>query len=457
MADDPMSGAVPPHSLEAEKSVLGAMLLGPETQYEYVIKEQLRPEDFYSGRHRMIFAAMAELFADSEPIDVLTVTEQLRRTGKLDEVGGGAEIDMLTAVVPVVSNVRAYASMVREKAMLRRVLAASYEIQASVHTSDAPPKEIVEQAEKTILEVGRDDAKKDFKALGSVVEFELKRWDDLSSGNAPSGGVATGFEDLDQVTGGLHPGALIIVAARPGMGKSAWVTSLADNIALSGTDPRPVALFSLEMAEAELAQRFMANKAGIKLDDLRLGRLKDERKWKKVYDAANAFDKAPLYVDDSSDVGLMDVRAKCRRLHQTLISDGWEQGLGLVVVDYLQLMRTDQRVENRVQAIGELSRGLKILARELELPVIALSQLSRAVESRTDKRPMLSDLRESGSLEQDADIVAFIYRDEYYNENSDAIGEAEFIVAKHRQGPTDTVRLAFQGEFARFRSLAVAA
>ncbi len=264
---------------------------------------------------------------------------------------------------------------------------------------------------------------------------------------------ASGFADLDAITGGFQPGNLIVLAARPSMGKSALVTNIAENVALNKDNPRPVALFSLEMSEAELAQRFIASQASIKGDDLRKGRLKDESKWKRVLRVAAEYDAAPLYVDDSSDIGILDVRAKARRLHQQS-----PDGLGLVIVDYLQLMRADARIENRVQQVGEMSRGLKILARELEVPVIALSQLSRGVESRTDKRPMLSDLRESGQIEQDADLVIFIYRDEYYNpETTDRPGEAELIIAKHRNGGLGDVPLTFQNEYPRFLGLQRAA
>src|SRR3982751_2652112 len=265
-------------------------------------------------------------------------------------------------------------------------------------------------------------------------------------------GTPSGFTELDEMTGGFQPGNMIILAARPSMGKSALVTNFAENVALHPDRPRPVALFSLEMSESELAQRFIASQASIKGDDLRKGRLKDPRKWQRVLETAARYDRSPLYVDDSSDIGILEVRAKARRLHQQTMSE--YGGLGMIIVDYLQLLRTDARTDNRVQAIGEISRGLKILARDLEVPVVALSQLSRGVESRTDKRPLLSDLRESGSIEQDADLVMFLYRDEYYNENSEDQGLAEVILAKHRNGPIGTEKLAFLKRFAKFSDLA---
>jgi replicative DNA helicase len=388
----PPAGVAPPHSIEAEQSVLGAMLLSDRTHYAFVIEEGLKVEDFYRERHREVYESMLALFTAGESIDVLTVTEHLRSRGRLDAAGGQAEIDTLTAAVPAVGNLRQYAQIVRDRALLRRLLAASYEIQAHVHGHEAPPRELVEWAERAVLEVAHDDRQKDFRRVGEVLHAEVRKWQELSAEGRSLTGTPSGFADLDTITGGFQPGNLIIIAARPSMGKSALVTNMAENVALNKDNRRPVALFSLEMSEAELAQRFIASQASIKGDDLRKGRLRDEAKWKRVLRTAGEYDSAPLYVDDSSDIGIMDVRAKARRLHQQAMAE--YGGLGLVIVDYLQLMRADARIENRVQQVGEMSRGLKILARELNVPVIALSQLSRGVESRTDKRPMLSDLRE---------------------------------------------------------------
>ena len=452
----PAAGAAPPHSIEAEQSVLGAMLLSDRTHYAFVIEEGLKVEDFYRERHREVYESMLALFTAGESIDVLTVTEHLRSRGRLDSAGGQAEIDALTAAVPAVGNLRQYAQIVRDRALLRRLLTASYEIQASVHGHEAPPRELVEWAERAVLEVAHDDRQKDFRLVGEVLHAEVRKWQELSAEGRSLTGTPSGFADLDAITGGFQPGNLIIIAARPSMGKSALVTNMAENVALNKDNRRPVALFSLEMSEAELAQRFIASQASIKGDDLRKGRLRDEAKWKRVLRTAGEYDAAPLYVDDSSDIGIMDVRAKARRLHQQAQAE--YGGLGLVIVDYLQLMRADARIENRVQQVGEMSRGLKILARELNVPVIALSQLSRGVESRTDKRPMLSDLRESGQIEQDADLVMFIYRDEYYfPETTDKPGEAELIIAKHRNGGLGDVPLTFQNEYPRFLGLQRAA
>jgi replicative DNA helicase len=434
--------------MEAEQSVLGAILLSERPLYALVIEEGLRPDDFYSERHRVIYEAMLELYNQSEPVDPLTVAERLKVTGKLDAAGGVAAVDELTGAVPYAGNARHYAQIVRESALMRRLLTATYEIQASVLEHRAAPRDLIEQAERSVLEVAQDDRQKDFRRVGEILHEETERWQEISRKGISVTGVPSGFADLDAYTGGFQPGNLIVLAGRPAMGKSALVANLAENIALHPRDPRPVALFSLEMSEAELAQRFIASQARIKGDDLRKGRLKDDRQWRKIVETANRFDKADLFLDDSSDIGLLEVRAKARRLHHQV-----EGGLGLIIVDYLQLMRTDTRVESRVEQVGQLSRGLKILARELEVPVIAISQLSRGVESRTDKRPILSDLRESGQIEQDADLVMFIFRDEVYTkEDTERPGEADLIIAKHRNGAIGEVGLTFQKDYPRFLS-----
>jgi replicative DNA helicase len=448
-ASPPAIGAAPPHSLEAERSVLGAILLSDRTLYALVIDEGLQPEDFYRDRHAVIYQSVLDLYGENEPIDVLTVTEHLRSSGRLEEAGGATAVDELASAVPAVGNARRYAQIVREHALMRRLLATTYAIQSQVINNEALPREIVEQAERAMFEVAHDERTKDFVHVGEVLHHQLGIWQDLASGKQKLTGTPSGFAELDEITGGFRPGSLNIVAARPSMGKSALVTNIAENVALHKTDPRPVALFSLEMAEAELAQRFISSRARIKGDDLSKGRLKEERKWKLVLDAAEEFSQAPLHLDDSSDISIMEIRAKARRLHSQMQAK--YGGLGLIIIDYLQLMRPDGRVESRVEQVGQMSRGLKILARELNVPVIALSQLSRGVESRTDKRPLLSDLRESGQIEQDADLVVFIYRDEYYNpETTDRPGEADLIISKHRNGGLGDVPLVFQKEFVRF-------
>jgi replicative DNA helicase len=442
----PAGTLVPPHNLEAEQSVLGAILLSDRSLYALVIEEGLRAEDFYRERHGLIYQAMLALYNESEPVDVLTVTDRLRQSGKLELIGGPPAVDELTGVVPAAGHVRRYAQIVRENALLRRLLAASYDIQSNVMAHQAPPRELVEQAEKAMLEVARDDRQQDFRAIEDVLHEELDKLHRLSLSKTSLTGTPSGFKDLDEITGGFQPGNLIIIAARPAMGKSALVCNIAENASVE--HKQSVALFSLEMAEAELAQRFVASQARIKGEELRKGKVKEER-WPKILKASQRLADAPLWVDDSSDVGLLEIRAKARRLHSQC-----EGGLGLIIIDYLQLMRTDSRYDSRVTAVGELSRGLKILARELEVPVIALSQLSRAVEQRPDKKPQLSDLRESGNLEQDSDLVMFIYRDEYYDEESERPGEADLIIAKHRNGAVGKVTLTFQKEYPKFMNYA---
>jgi replicative DNA helicase len=436
------SAPPPPHNLEAEQSVLGAILLSDKAMYGLVIEEGLRPEDFYRDQHRVVYAAMLDLYEDSHGIDVLTVTERLRQGGRLEEVGGEGAIHALAGAVPAAGNVRHYAQIVRENALVRRLLSTTYEIQSSVVAHDGAPRDLVERAERAMLEVAHDDRQKDFRSIEEVLHDELDKLHKLSIDGTAVTGTRSGFDALDDLTGGFQPGNLIILAARPGMGKSCLVTNIAENAALKYDEP--VALFSLEMSETELAQRFIASQSSTKLTDLRKGRVA-EKVWPKIMKATNDLAQAPLYIDDSSDVGMMEIRAKARRLHQ-------QRKLGLIIVDYVQLMRADHRVESRVEQVGQMSRGLKILARELDVPVIALSQLNRSVEQRGgDKKPLLSDLRESGSLEQDADLVMFIFRDEYYTkEESEHPGEAELLIAKHRNGALGDVKLTFQAQYPRF-------
>jgi replicative DNA helicase len=436
----------PPHNVEAEQSVLGAILLAEGTLYGLIINEGLKADHFYRPEHQAVYQAMLDLYGESREIDVLTVTEHLRSIGRLDEVGGPAAVDALAGAVPAAGNVREYARIVHNNALLRRLLKTTQEIQSNVYGHVAPAREVVEWAERDILDVAHDDRQKDFRSIGAVLDDEIDKLQRLSVQHTAMTGTPSGFKDLDEITGGFQPGNLIILAARPSMGKSAFVTNMAENAAIEHR--KPVALFSLEMSEAELAQRFVASQARIKGEDLRKGRVAENR-WPKILEASQRLADSPLYVDDSSDMSMLEVRAKARRLHQQ--NPG---GLGLIIVDYLQLLRPDGRVESRVEQVGQMSRGLKILARELQVPVIALSQLSRAVETRTDKRPILSDLRESGQIEQDADLVMFIYRDEYYDRESEREGEADIIIAKHRNGGLADVVLTFQKEYPKFMNFA---
>jgi replicative DNA helicase len=439
--------AVPPHNLDAERSVLGAVLLDERHLHSLLVEEQLRPEHFYREQHGAVFAAMLELYESDRKIDHLTVAETLRRDGKLEEIGGPAAIDELAGWVPAAGHAREYGAIVHDNSKLRSLLTASYEIQASVLSREAPARELVEQAERQVLEVATDDRQKKIRSIREILDEETDKLHKLSVSKTALTGTPAGFKDIDDKTGGFQRGNLIVLAARPSMGKSALVANIAENASLAG---HAVALFSLEMSESELAQRFVASQARIKGEDLRRGKVA-EREWPKILEACGRLSAAPLFVDDSSDTGVLEIRAKCRRLHAQV-----EGGLGLVIVDYLQLMRSEGNVDSRVEQVSQMSRGLKGLARELNVPVIALSQLSRAVEQRArdDKKPILSDLRESGAIEQDADLVMFIYRDEYYNHDSERAGEADIIIAKHRNGPIGEVVLTFQREYPKFANYA---
>ncbi len=428
--------------------MLGAILLDERHLNSLVVEEQLRPEHFYREQHGAIYAAMLELYNADRKIDHLTVAETLQRNHKLDEIGGPDAIEELAAWVPATGNAREYGRIVREHAQMRALLTATYQIQADVLAREAPARDLVERAERAMLEVAQDERQKSIRAIAEILDEETDRLHKRSIAHSPLTGTPSGFKDLDEKTGGFQPGNLIVLAARPSMGKSALVANIAENAALAGY---AVALFSLEMSEAELAQRFVASQARVKGEDLRRGRVA-ENQWPKILEVCQRLGQAPLFVDDSSDTGVLEVRAKSRRIHQQLHDKG---GLGLIIVDYLQLMRHEGRIESRVEQVGQISRGLKSLARELGVPVIALSQLSRAVEQRGgDKKPILSDLRESGQIEQDSDLVMFIYRDEYYNKESERPGEADIIIAKHRNGPVGDVTLTFQKDYPKFMNYA---
>lgn len=437
---------LPPQNQEAETSVLGAILLSEQALDALLIDVKLAPEHFYRERHRLIFRAMIALKGktDSAPVDVVTVCDELDRGGELEEAGGRAYVYSLPNLVPSAANVRQYAQIVKEHALRRRLLDETRRISEDVFSFDGPAGELLEKAEGALFRIAHEDRTRDLRAIEDVLHDELDKLEQISREGLAVTGTPSGFNDIDALTGGFQRGNLIVLAARPAMGKSALVTNIAENAAVDYD--KPVALFSLEMSETELAQRFIASRAKLNGEDLRKGRVASHR-WPKVVKATERLAAAPLYVDDSSDLGILDLRAKARRLHA-------RRELGLVIVDYLQLMRPDSSADSRVEQIGQISRGLKLLARELEIPVIAVSQLSRAVESRPDKRPLLSDLRESGQIEQDADLVMFIYRDEYYHRDSERPGEADVIVAKHRNGPVGDVVLTFLPRYPKFANLA---
>jgi replicative DNA helicase len=438
---------VPPQNIEAERSVLGAMMVSESAVSPVIDEVKLQPEDFYLEKHRVIFRCLHDLYAKSDPTDELSVVEALTQRAQLAEAGEKHYVSELAASVPAVGNAAHHAHIVQENSLLRRLLGAGQRIQEWVRERDSEPRQLAEDAERLLFEVAHEEQASDFRRLDEILGDELDRLEKLSSGDAELTGTPSGFRDIDAITGGFQKGNLIVLAARPAMGKSAIVANIAEHVAVK--KKMPVAFFSLEMSEVELAQRFIANGARIPGDKLRKGKVA-QKDWGKVVRACNELEEAPLWFDDSSDLGMLDLRAKARRLHAQEKSRNGE-GLGLVVVDYLQLMRADDPRANRVEQVGQMSRGLKILARELDIPVIAISQLSRAPEQRPDKRPILSDLRESGQIEQDADLVMFLYRaDRYEPDEEKHDGLADVIVAKHRNGPVGTRTLVFLERFPKF-------
>jgi replicative DNA helicase len=441
----PTSTYVPPQNIEAEESVLGAMLVAEPTLTRVIDEVKLNAADFYLSRHAAIFECIHDLYAAAKPVDELSVGEALTQRNKIDEAGGKHYVSELAAKVPAAGNAKHYAEIVQQNSLLRRLLGAGQEIQGWVNERAGEPRELSERAEKLLFEVAHKEQASDFRILGDILHDEVDRLEKLSTGEMEMTGTPAGFRDVDAITGGFQPGNLIIVAARPAMGKSALVANIAENVAVKSN--QPVAFFSLEMSEVELAQRFIACRARISGDKLRKGQV-TERDWPKVLRASNELAEAPLWFDDSSDLGILDLRAKARRLHAQEQDRG---GLGLIILDYMQLMRSDDHRANRVEQVGQISRGLKILARELEVPVVAISQLSRAPEQRTPPKPQLSDLRESGQIEQDADVVAFLYREDYYRDPDDEPdGLADLIIAKHRNGPIGTRKLVFLDRFPKF-------
>lgn len=431
---------IPPQNLAAEQSVLGSMLIDKNAIVRAI--EILHPDSFYRDAHRYIFEAILELFDKGEAIDLVTVTENLRKNGKLDAVGGPIYISDLINSVPTAANVEYYANIVEEKATLRRLIDAGTKIVQDAFAEPDDVSIILDNAEKTIFGIALKRVREGFLKVDSVLKSVLDKIDRLYGKKEKLTGVPSGFADLDNLTAGFQNADLIIVAARPSVGK----TALALNIASSNSMKHniPVAIFSLEMSREQLAQRLLCSEAEIDAIRLKTASLPDVG-WKKLTRALSKLSEAPIFIDDSASITVTEMRAKCRRLKI-------EKGLGLVIVDYLQLMRGRARVENRVQEISEIARSLKTLARELDIPVIAISQLSRAVEQRTDRFPRLSDLRESGEIEQTADVVIFIHREGYYNPNTDRGNIAEIIIAKQRNGPVGMIELVFRKEIAKFCS-----
>ena len=438
---------VPPQNIEAEQAVLGAMLIDKEAIAKAT--EVLSADDFYREAHRVIFSAMLERDNKNEAVDMVTVTEILKRDNKLEDIGGIAYITSLANVVLTAANVKYHAEIVAEKSVLRQLVRVSTEIAAMGYEANEDVGTLLDTAESRILEISNRKKKNDFTAINDILMDSVQSIESLLQNKGGLTGLPAGFADLDKLTSGLHPSDFIILAARPSMGKTALALNIVQNVALRahkviGGEPRSVAFFSLEMSKEQLVNRMLCAEAGIDSQRLRVGEMRDED-WTHLWDACDTMSRAKIYIDDTAGITAMDMRSRARRLKA-------EHGLDLIVVDYLQLMQGSGKRNNsgdRQQEVSEISRSLKALARELDVPVLALSQLSRSVESRQVKRPMLSDLRESGSLEQDADIVAFLYREDYYNPETEN-KHTELIIAKHRNGPVDTVNLFFQKQFTKF-------
>ncbi len=434
---------LPPQDLDAEESVLGAMLVSPTAVA--VVSEILKPDDFYRRSHAVIYQTILEMYGSGETVDSITLTNALSTRGVLDQVGGRAVVHTLASTVPAAANARHYADIVRDAATYRSLIRAGTEIAELGFVHVGEPQELVDKAEQIVFSIADKRISSDFTPLNSLLVESFERLGALAESGSEITGAASGFRDLDRITAGFQPSNLVIVAARPSMGK----TSLGLNIAahLGVRDNVPVAIFSLEMSQGEVTQRLMCAEAKVDSKRLQTGRL-DDADWVKLTNACDKLSRAPIFIDDTAGVTPIEIKAKTRRLQSRLNGE-----LGLVIVDYLQLMGGQAKVENRVQEISQISRALKLIARDLDVPVMALSQLSRAVEQRGDKRPQLSDLRESGSIEQDADVVIFIYRDEYYDKQSEAQGTAELHIAKHRNGPLGTVELAYLGRYTKFDNL----
>lgn len=433
----------PPQDIEAEQSVLGGMLLSKDAIADVV--EELRAGDFYRPAHETIYDAILDLYGRGEPADTITVANELTKRGDLARIGGAPYLHTLMASVPTAANAGYYARIVREQAVLRRLVEAGTRItQLGYATDGGDVDDLVNSAQAEVYAVTERRTSEDYRRIGEIMDDVT----DEIANNANHGdgltGVPTGFRDLDNLTNGLHPGQMIIIAARPAIGKSTLALDICRSASIHHNQTSVV--FSLEMGRTEMTMRLLSAEASIELNKLRKGNL-DDRDWTKVAQTTSRISEAPLFIDDSPNMSLMEIRAKCRRLKQ-------RHDLKLVVVDYLQLMSSGKKVESRQQEVSEFSRALKLLAKELEIPVIAVAQLNRGPEMRTDKKPMMSDLRESGSLEQDADVVMLLHREDAYDRDSQRAGEADIIVAKHRNGPTATISVAFQGHLSRFVDMA---
>ena len=440
-------GRTPPQDVAAEQSVLGGMLLSKDAIAD--VLEEVRGQDFYRPAHELVYEAILDLYGRGEPADAVTVSAELTKRGELGRIGGPSYLHTLISSVPTAANAGYYARIVRERAVLRRLVEAGTKIvQLGYSGSDGrgggDVEEIVNAAQAEVYQVTERRTSEDFLPLSEIIEGTIDEIEASSHRGDGLTGVPTGFADLDRLTNGLHPGQMIVIAARPAVGKSTLGLDIVRSAAIR--HGQAAVIFSLEMGRNEITMRLLSAEARIPLQNMRKGTMREED-WTRLARTMGEVNDAPLFIDDSPNMSLMEIRAKCRRLKQ-------RHGLKLVVVDYLQLMSSGKRVESRQQEVSEFSRALKLLAKELEVPVIALSQLNRGPEQRTDKKPMMSDLRESGSIEQDADMVILLHREDMYEKESPRAGEADFIVAKHRNGPTDTITVAFQGHYSRFVDMA---
>lgn len=435
-------GKVPPHDIEAEQAILGCMLTDRDSVISAI--EVLKADAFYREDNKAIYSAILSLYAKSEPIDIITVKAELIENGNFERVGGLEYLASLPERVPTTSNVEKYIKIVDEKAMLRSLINSANELVALGYDETEDVDRIMDMAEKKIFDLSQKKNSKGYTSIKDVLVESFAKLEELYNQKGKLSGTSTGFADLDLKTSGLHDSDLIIVAARPAMGKSAFAINLATNVALQAN--KGVAIFNLEMSKEQVGNRILCSEAMVDSNKIRTGQVEDDD-WVKLASTLGRLSEAPIYIDDTAGISIMEIRAKCRKLKI-------EKDIGLVVIDYLQLIQgSGNRNSSREQEISEISRSLKILAKELNIPVIALSQLSRGVEKRDDKRPMLSDLRESGAIEQDADIVIFLYRDDYYNEDSEKKNVAEVILAKHRGGSTGTVDLAWLPSYTKFANL----
>ncbi len=447
---DPATAAlkVPPHSIEAEQSVLGGIMLSNEAWD--TIAERVSENDFYRQDHRIIFRAIAFLIAKDNPCDAITVSEYLNDVGELDNVGGLAYLSQLVQSTPSAANIRAYADIVRERSVLRQLISVGTDIADAAFTPQGRESaELLDEAERRVFEIAEQRARsrQGFVNMQDLLVKTVDRIDTLYHSDSPLTGVATGYDDFDRMTAGMQRSDLLIVAGRPSMGKTSFAMNIAEHVAIK--ERKPVAIFSMEMPAEQLSMRMISSLGRIDQKTVRTGKLTDDD-WPRLTSAVSLLSEAPMYIDDSAGLTPGELRARARRL----VKEHKEEGLGLIVIDYLQLMSGSSRSasENRATEIAEISRSLKTLAKELNVPIIALSQLNRSLEQRTDKRPVMSDLRESGAIEQDADVIIFIYRDEVYNEDTPDKGVAEIIIGKQRNGPIGTVRLTFLGKYTRFEN-----